>query len=51
VLMHDPALGGKEILRPQLLHMDQCALSRAKNIMLQGRKQNEFVIGVHNYSA
>jgi hypothetical protein len=36
-VMHDPALGSKKILIPQLLDVDKGALALAEDKMLQGR--------------
>ena len=42
-LMQDPPLSGLRVLDPQLLQMDQCALPRAVQVVLQGGEGN----GVH----
>ena len=46
-LMRHPALGGSGVLGPRLLDMDQGALARAEQIVLQGGECHEIGIGDH----
>lgn len=39
-LMQDAALGGCGVLRPALLHMDQSALARTEQVVLQSGEGN-----------
>jgi len=43
-LVHQPPLGGGAVLRPELLHMDQRALPRAEQVVLQGRHRHQRVL-------
>jgi hypothetical protein len=45
-LMKDAALGGKPIFQPLLLNMDQGALARAEQKMLQGRDHHQIILAV-----
>jgi hypothetical protein len=46
-LMHDAALGGEQIFRPDLLNVDQGALPLTEQQMLKRGKGVEIVFGIH----
>ena len=43
-LVQDAALGGGAVLRPQALDMDQGALPRAEQLMLQRRQRDQRIL-------
>ena len=43
-LVEDPPFGSEQILRPQALHMDQRALPRAVEVVLERREGDEIVL-------
>jgi hypothetical protein len=46
-LMHDAALSGEHIFRPDLLDMDQGALPLTEQQMLQSRERQQIVLGIY----